>query len=609
MAIYQQNFKLLRRLGGLKVFAILVFVLFGFKLWHLTVVKFSYYSDLAERNQIRRIPLKAPRGLILDREGRVLVDNVNSFTLYLFRERSVDLERTVDFLLSGLKLESERLQETLEKRKDYPAFQPIAIAEDLSMDEIAFLLARQSEYPELRIYEQPMRRYRYDPLAAHTLGYVGEISKAELTSDEFAGLRAGTIVGKYGLERIYNRRLTGRDGYRQVYVNSLGRILEEIQRVEPTEGEELRLTIDLDLQRAAEEEMGTSPGAVVVMDPRSGAVLAMVSRPAFDPNLFASGISRQALSALLEDSDHPFQNRAIQGIFSPGSIFKVVMALAGLELGLIDENTSVYCSGAVNLYGRPFRCWKAGGHGRVRVHEAIQHSCNVYFYLLGQRMGIRHMAEFGRKIGLGRATGIDLPGEKEGLVPSEEWKRRVLGQPWYRGETISVSIGQGPINVTPIQLARAMSLICGGQVLHPHLVADPELNPSASERDPIGLQEEHLRLVRRGMWASVNDWGTGRGAKVDHFQVCGKTGTAQIIGRESREKLSDEAKDRFEHNAWFVGFAPEVDPEVVVTVIVQRGGSGGSAAAPIAGAILQEYYKKYRSIGLAGREYAADFER
>ncbi len=593
MPIFQDNRILARRLVVARLLIGLVFLGLCLKLWHLMVIRFDHYRELAERNQVRTVPLMAPRGPVLDRDGRVLVENINAFNLFLYREEVTDLEDSKEFLVSELEVDPVRFQERLDEAAGYPDFRPLLVKENLSMEQVARLLAHQAEHPELKIFEQPRRLYRYGQLAAHVLGFVGEISRAELDFDEFSGHKPGDVIGKSGIERVYNRQLTGRDGFSRVLVNSSGKALQELVKKEPEPGAELRLTLDLDLQQVAETELGDQPGAVIAIDPRNGDVLVLASRPAFDPNWFATRITQKQWEELTTNPDNPLQNRVIQNAFSPGSIFKVIMALGGLELGVINPQTSVYCNGGVELYGNYFHCWKAGGHGLVHLAEAIQHSCNVYFFLLGQKLGIDRIAEFSRRIGLGEPTGIDLTGEVSGLVPSSAWKQRTTGQPWFAGETISVAIGQGPLNVTPAQLARAIGAVATGRVPQLRLVRAEDDDGQAAEL--VGFSTDNLQAVRNAMWKVVNAAGTGRAAQVANFDVCGKTGTAQTIGRKVRETLSEELQEKYEPNAWFVGFAPRENPEIVVAVIVQRGGGGSTGAAPIAGRLFEAYYKKYKS--------------
>ena len=610
MPIYQDNRELLQRLRWLQIVLVLVFIGLFAKLWSLTVLDFELYKNLAERNLVRTIPELAPRGLIYDREGRVLVDNVYGFNLLLFRDEIQNINETLHFLINGLGLDREAIQERLKDTGIYDIYRAIVLKENLTMEETAYLLARQSEHPELGILKQPRRIYRYGILAAHVAGYVGEVSREQLEQSEFRENRSGDIVGQFGVERTYDKSLTGLDGRRRVLVDSRGKFLQDLDRVDPVRGEELTLTIDLDLQAEAESRLGDDTGAVIAFDPHTGEILAMASRPAFDPNQFALRITQKEWEQLLDNPDTPLQNRTIQSTFSPGSTFKIIMALAGLEKGIIDSETSVYCGGSVDLYGNRFHCWKAGGHGHVTLQEAIQHSCNVYFYLLGQKLGIQEIASFSRRLGLGNSMGIDLLGEALGLVPSEEWKREVRGEPWYAGETISVAIGQGPLLVTPAQLARAVGIVATGKTPKLHLVKTESPNTPEQGLFPThDFSPKNLEMIRDAMWSSVNEGGTGRAAQVAGFEVAGKTGTAQTISLATRETLSAEEAKQFESNAWFVGFAPRENPEIVVAVIVQRGGSGGSGAAPIAREILRVYYEKHKKIQPDGMELAFQIKR
>lgn len=607
MPIFQDNRELLHRLRWLRIAFVLAFLFLFAKLWFLTVLEYEHYKNLAERNRVRTFPLLAPRGLIYDRQSRVLVDNVYGLNLLLFRDEVQDLSETLQFLVEGLDLTEEAVNERLKAAENYGIYQPVVVKENLSMEETAYLLARQSEHPELRILKQPRRIYRYGSLAAHVLGYVGEVSQPQLEQPEFTQNKPGDIVGQFGVERTYNRTLTGRDGRRRVLVDSRGKILQDLEHIDPILGNELTLTLDLDLHAVAEAQLGDQPGAVVAFDARSGEILVMASRPAFDPNQFAVRISRREWAELLENPDDPLQNRAIQSTFSPGSIFKLIMALAGLEQGIIDAKSSIYCNGGVELHGHRFICWRAGGHGQVSVREAIRQSCNIYFYLLGQKLGLQEITRFSRQVGLGIPTGIELLGEVFGLVPSEEWKRRVREEPWYAGETISVAIGQGPLLVTPLQLARAIGVIARGKAPTLHLVKS-EFDKGLRQSQAFsvsGFSAENLEVIRDAMWSVVNEGGTGHSARVANFQVCGKTGTAQTISSSTRNTLSEEAAEKFEPNAWFVGFAPKDDPQIVVAVIVQRGGAGGTTAAPIAGEILKLYFQKYQKNRPAGVEVAS----
>lgn len=590
MPINQDNRSHKRRLTYLKVAFVLAIGLLLARQWFLSIVDYRKYQVLADRNQFRTVPLPAPRGLILDRNGRTLVQNTFGFALVLFRNEAVDYQRVLGFLEESLGLDREHLERRVREANQYSLYEPVVLQQSLSLEDMTFLLAHQSEHPELGIIRRPRRIYEHNEVAAHLLGYVGEISSEELQDPAFQGHRPGDIVGKFGIERSYNRQLAGRRGEQRILVDSRGKMLQQLQVVPPVEGEELHLTIDLDLQLAAEEALGESPGAVVALDPRNGEILALVSHPGFDPNAFARRMQPEEWQELVSNPLHPLQNRAIQSLFSPGSIFKLVVGLAGLEEGVVNLDSSVYCTGSVVLYGHPFHCWYPGGHGRVRLVEAIQHSCNVYFYLLGQQLGIDALSEFSRRVGLGQATGIDLAGEASGLVPSREWKKKATGNPWYAGETISVAIGQGPINVTPLQLARAVGTIATGKAPQLRVVRDrPPINPRPLP-DPH-FKPENLKAIREGMWRVVNRQGTGAGARVEGLDVCGKTGTVQTISTRTLTRLGQEKAEQYTPHAWFVGFASRDDPAIVVAVIVQRGGSGGHAAAPIAGKVFRAYQK------------------
>ena len=594
MEFNQENKIFFTRLRILQVVILIVFIGFSLRVWQITVARYADYAELAERNQLRRINVLAPRGLLLDREGRILADNVNSFSLVIYRNKSDCVECTLDDLCRELDFDRSEFSAILEENKSVPSFRPVTLSERLTMQQVSWVLSRYREYPELDITEAPIRHYRYSNLASHVIGYVGRISPQELKTPSYPNPKPGHHVGKDGIEKTYNTRLMGRDGLRTVLVDSVGRIQKELRFKEPRKGSDITLSIDLDLQRIAEESLGERSGAIVALDPVSGEILALASTPGFDPNNFSAGISRKKWEDLIQDPGKPLLNRAISSVFSPGSIFKPMLAAAGLESGIREENTPAFCGGAITLYGRPFRC--TSSHGEVRLKEAIQHSCNIYFYLLGQELGIDRIAEYSRKFGLGSPTGIDLPNEVSGLVPTREWKRQALGEPWYAGETISVAIGQGRINATPIQLARAIGIIATGKIPPLHIL---KTTGPVTENSQVGDAEfapEHLEAVRKAMWSVVNEWGTGWRAMVPGFDVCGKTGTAQLIGREVRETLTDEAKERFTHNAWFTGFAPLENPEIVVTVIVQSGGGGSTGAAPLAGRLLKTYYQKSRGI-------------
>jgi penicillin-binding protein 2 len=595
------------RIPFIQAAAVLVFLFLLGGLWNLQLLRSKYYIELAERNKIRSIPLIAPRGRVLDRNGQVIVDNRPSFTLSIPRENLPAVENSLPLLASGLKLEEGFLESQIEKYRHLPSYLPIVIKEDITPEDLAFIEAHRLELPGLDMIQQPRRFYREGQLAAHLLGYVGEVSEKQLETQEFKHSKPGDIVGKAGVERVYNQILTGIDGQKKVVVDSRGDEVTVLETVEPVAGNDLRLTIDLEMQRAAEKAFGEKAGAAIALDPRTGEILALVSRPAFDPNSFSSRISKKEWDDLINDPIKPMQNRAIQSRFPPGSVFKIFMTIAGLQEGILTPGYADFCTGSTVIYGHLFRCWKKGGHGRVQLHQAIVNSCNVFFYHLGQKLGINKIAYYAQSMGLGRKTGVDLPGEDSGLVPSPEWKKRVYKAEWYAGETISIAIGQGYVALTPIQTARAFGgLALGGSLRTPHVVSENELKrwgktANISYESKFDLEEETVQIVSRGMWGVVNEWGTGRRAAVPGFDVCGKTGTAQVIGKDV--KVSSDSKEEFEDNAWFVGFAPLHSAEIAAAVFVEHGGHGGETAAPIIHDMFQTYYDKNRKGG-EGRELA-----
>ncbi len=565
------------------IVGMIALLLFGF--WKLQVIDSEHYTQLAERNRIRAIPLIAPRGRMLDREGRVLVDNYPSFSVLLLRDDPQQVERNLPQIAEGLAIPLEDLQKQLDESKGLPRFQPIVIKPEASQADIAFIESHRADIPLLEMLMVHRRRYMADSFMAHASGYVGEVS-AEQVEKNNGRYRPGDFEGKSGLERQYNDTLVGTDGLRRVMVNSVGKEVGRLEQKEAIPGKPIELTIDYDLQVVAEQALAGRKGAVVALDPRTGEVLAMASHPAPDPNLFAVRVPKEEWKRLNEDPDRPLLNRAIQAQLAPGSVFKIIMATAMLESKAIPENFSVFCTGVTDFYGRAFHCWQKHGHGQVSLHRAVVQSCDVFFYNVGKRLGIDRIAYYASQAGLGRKTGIDLPAEQSGVMPSEEWKRRVFHQKWFPGETISVAIGQGAVVATPLQLAHAIGGIAmGGIFKQPHLLKS--LAP-AERRSPIS--EDTTEKVTQAMFGVVNEGGTGAGVRVEGIELCGKTGSAQVIGAEGRKYAGHQSQ--FKDNAWFVGYAPRRDPEIVVSVLVQEGEHGASAAAPLARDVIKAYYDK-----------------
>ncbi len=563
---------------------IFLFLVTGF--WELQVRNPEVYSERAERNRIKSLPILAPRGKILDRDGRVIVDNHSTFSLILSREslRSEHLRPISD----GLHLDYDELVSRVRRFETRPRYVPIILKQELTPGELSFVDAHRDmpSFPEMELIHSQRRLYPRDGLAAHVIGYVGEVSESELNTLTFAGYNQGDVVGKAGIEREYNDLLTGIDGQRQVVVDNRGRERQVFGFKEAVPGKTLQLTIDLDLQVVAELSMDNHKGAVIALDPRSGEVLAMVSRPAYDPNKFAGRIRPQDWQELIGNADNPLLNRTIQAQLAPGSTFKPIVALAGLEAGAVDDDFVTHCSGGASFYGRYFHCHLKRGHGNVDLHRGIVQSCDVYFYNLGNRVGIDKIAQYAELSGFGRKTGIDLPNEASGIVPSTQWKLRNYRQKWYAGETISVSIGQGALTVTPLQMAYAMGGLAMGGVWHkPHIVKTAR----AEQPRRAELNLDHVSSIIYGMYGVVNEGGTGAGAFLPALSVCGKTGTAQLASNEVLKgtKLGQQMKD----NAWFVAFAPREFPEIVVVTLIE-GGEHGSFAAPIIRDVIKAYFDK-----------------
>jgi penicillin-binding protein 2 len=570
------------------VFAIIILLLAGF--WRLQVAQASYYARLAERNRIRTLSLLAPRGSIYDRQGRILVDNYPSFSVILIREHIEEVQDSLERIARGLNLKRSWLTKRLEEFEDSAPFTPIVLKEDADLADIAFVEAHQHDLPELELVRMYRRRYPPNQLAAHLFGYVGRASRSDI---EQHGHKASDVVGKMGLERLYNDMLMGRSGQRRVIVDSRGKQVELLGTEPAAPGRDFPLTIDQDLQTKAEEVLKGHKGAIVALDPRTGDILAMANQPAFDPNLFAVQVPADDWNRLLQNPDKPLLNRAIQAQLAPGSVFKIIVAAAALEEGIVTPETSVQCPGYAYHYGRRFHCWIRSGHGRVNLHSALVQSCDVYFYHLGKQLGIERIAEYAKKFGLGALTGIDMPSEAEGIVPSPEWKKRVRNLEWYSGETISVAIGQGPITTTPLQLAYSVGgIVSGGVFVRPRL----HLTETPAAPHTVEIAPETVQEITDALYGVVNEAaGTGIGAQLPGLDVAGKTGTTQVVSFETLRRLTGKQKDvrNLLPNAWFVGWAPRRNPEIVVAVLLEHGATG-RAATPLAREVIRTYYEKVR---------------
>jgi penicillin-binding protein 2 len=597
MALTEGRRTLSFRLSVLQYVIALVFSVLAVSFWVLQVAQHDKYAELAENNNQRTLALRAPRGVVFDRNGRVLVENRHSYSISILREHTKDLNHTIELLASLLGFEEHGVRDIVERHRREPVYRPIVIVQDATLQQVAAVTARRLELPDVVIEQMPTRQYP-DTMAAHLFGYVGEVSESQIS--RAGNLKSGDIVGQSGIEKNYNSLLMGDDGAKVVVVNSVGREIRTLEEQPPTEGSRLQLTIDYDVQKALEDGFGALGfnGAAVLLDPRSGEVLAFTSIPAYDPNAFASGIDRTTWNSLTTDELRPLQDRAIQGRYSPGSTFKMAVAVAALEEHVITPDFKVHCTGGASFFGRTFRCWKAGGHGTVDLRHALEQSCNVYFYTLGNMVGIENIHKWATRLGLGAPTGIDLPNEVTGIVPSPEWKRQRTGERWYAGETISVAIGQGQVSVTPVSMAVMMAALAnGGTRVTPHVlravddgsgwrtVAPPA--PKSSER----LASSTIKAINEGLWMVVNGAGTGARARIPGYDVVGKTGTAQVISLAGGRAAQGRTSRDLRHHGWFVFFAPQDNPQVAGVIFAEHAGSG-AASAQIARHALETFFAK-----------------
>ena len=588
----------------LQVACVAVFAALSISFWFLQIVENARYEEMAANNHQRTLALRAPRGVLYDRNGQVLVENRNSFTISIVREHTKDLDRTVRMLSEVAGLDVNDVRATVARHRAEPSYRPIVVVDDASLTQVAAIVARRLDFelPDVVVEEVPTRQYPAEGIAAHLFGYVGEVNDAMVAANE--SLKSGDLVGQAGIEKIYNPMLMGKDGAKVVVVNSLGREISTLEEVAPTEGKRLQLTIDYDLQKAVDDGFKvarvarlTNAGAAIVLDPNTGEVLAYSSEPAFDPNAFAAGIDRATWASLTSDDQRPLNDRALQGRYSPGSTFKMAVALAGLQEGVITPDFKVHCAGGANFYGRTFKCWLKGGHGTTDLRHAIEQSCDVYFYTVANILGIDKINKWATALGLGVKSGIDLPNEVTGLVPSTEWKREKMHEKWYAGETISVGIGQGQVSVTPVSMAvYAATLANGGTRVTPHLLkAVDEGNgwkpvPAPEPQSKVEVDHDKLQAIRDGMWGVVNGGGTGNRARVLGFDVAGKTGTSQVISNAGRVAAARSGKD-LRDNGWFVFFAPRDNPEIAGVVFLEHGVHGPNAAR-VARHILSTFYAK-----------------
>jgi penicillin-binding protein 2 len=597
MSVAEDRRRIALRLNVLQWGAVAVFTALAMGFWFLQVVQHAKYKEMAENNHQRTLALRAPRGVLFDRNGTVLVENRHSFTISIVREHSKDLSRTVQMLSHVAHLDPQQVQQIVDRHRGEPSYRPIVVVEDATLAQVAAVTARRldTELPDVVVEEVPARRYPAQAMAAHLFGYVGEANDAQVE----AGATQGAIVGQQGLEKAYNDLLMGTDGAKRVVVNSVGREIRTLEEIPPVEGRRVQLTIDADLQRAAEDgfRLAGFNGAALIMDPRNGEVLTYTSLPSYDPNDFSVGIDRATWTSLNTDKLKPLQNRVLQGRYSPGSTFKIVVATAALEEGLVTPDFKVTCNGGANFFGRYFKCHLKGGHGSVDMRHAIEKSCNVYFYTLGNMLGVDKIHKWAEKLGMVGKTGIDLPNEQESIVPSTEWKMKRTGEKWYAGETISVSIGQGQVAVTPASLAVMISTVAnGGTRVTPHVLKAVDEGqgfkpvPPPAVADHVAFKPDTLAALREGLWMVVNASGTGGRARLPGYDVAGKTGTAQVISIQGRQAAKGSDRDLRDHG-FFVFFAPRDNPQIAGVIFAEHG-EHGYLGAPIAKHVIDTYFAK-----------------
>ena len=581
----------------LAIVVTVLFFLLLLRLWYLQIIKVDDYRAMSENNRLRFLPVAASRGALMDRNGTVMVNNRPSFSLSIIPQEVKDVEGMLNKLASLLKLDRTELQERWEKSKGRARYYPVVIAINISREQVEIVEENKLWLPGVEVSVKPVREYAFQNSGAHLLGYIGEISDKELDLPAYGDYNPGDYIGKNGIEKAWENELHGSDGGRQLEVDSRGRVLRVLSESSPTVGNSLVLTVDSRLQRTAEQAFGGQAGAAVVMNVNNGEVLAFVSSPTFDPSLFAGRIPADIWKGYLEDKRHPLENKALSGQYPPGSTFKMLTALAGLEAGVINENTSVHCDGAYEMGGSKFRCWSKSGHGSVNLRKSLKESCDVYYYQLGEKLGVDRIAAMAERFLLGKELGIGLQNEKKGLIPTTAWKLKRFGKKWFPGETLPVAIGQGYVLMTPIQLASMVATVANeGTIYRPHLVkrvVDPD-GKTIKEFSPevlgtTGISPASFRKVKQGLYAVVNDpGGTGANARLWDVKVAGKTGTSQVVklGEDRKKAVAYQYKD----HGLFVAFAPFDKPEIAVAVVVEHGGGGGAVAAPIAGKILRSYF-------------------
>ena len=576
------------------------FCLIFIRLFYLQVINGEELRRLSENNCIRLQSTDPSRGMIFDRNGILLVDNRPAFDLHIVLKDAKPVGQTVKKLSKYINVPESELMSKIENDKTVSSYKPILLKKDIGRDALAAIEVRKFDLPGISVDVKPRRHYIERQMASHLIGYLSEINADELNSGEYPGYTVGDYIGKFGIEKIFESFLQGKRGGRQVEVNVMGQVVRNLKTVDPQPGQNLYLTIDLRVQKKAEALLEGVAGAVVAMDPQTGQILALASSPSFDQNIFVDGMSHEQWDALVSNPLRPLENKVIHGEYPPASTFKIITAIAALEEGVIDKDTTFYCPGYYKYGNRVYRCWRAAGHDSVNVIKALAESCDVYFYQVGQKLGIDRLSMYAVASGLGSPTGIDLDHEAAGLIPTKEWKKRRTGVAWQGGETLSVAIGQGFDLATPLQMLVLTSAVANGGEMYKPLILKSVYSPEGSVileskkqlAGKLPVSKKTLKIIKEGLWNVVNNKkGTAWIAHVEGFDISGKTGTAQVVGRSKERGLSEEElSHRLKSHAWFVAYAPSVDPQIAVSVIVEHGSHGSSTAAPIARDVIKTYF-------------------
>jgi penicillin-binding protein 2 len=567
-------------------FIIFIFAIFLFKLWDLQIIRGREYKEIAEQNRLRIVAIPAPRGLIYDRNNRPLVKNIPSFDISVVKEDIPGDLQTISAFENLLGLNPGDIEKRLWKAPESP-FAPVKLKMDVSMEEVARVEARKIDYPGLQVEVIISREYIYDDFASHAIGYLGRLTLEQVRDPDYSGVPRRAFIGQMGVEKIYDKFLRGIAGRKYIEVDAMGRMIKVFSTQQPVKGEDIQLTIDLELQKAAELALKDNTGAVAVIGVHTGEILALASKPSFNPNLFSRGIHYGDWERLVNDTRKPFLNRSIQSQYPPGSTFKPITALVALEEGIINEDTKFQCKGSIE-FGRVFRCWKKQGHGLTDLHKALVESCDVYFYEVAKKLNIDALAQYASHFGLGSPTGIELEGEVSGIVPSTGWKLKTKKQKWFKGETLNTVIGQGYLATSPIQMARLMAaLVNGGKLFNLHLLKNKITNTPVDS--VLNISPLSMELIKRALIGVVSDrGGTGKKTRSDIVSIGGKTGTTQVIGGGGENK---KVPEKYRDHAWFIAFAPEENPQIALSVFVEHGGQGSTAAAPIAKKVIEAYFK------------------